>query len=45
VRGLWIVGIYLAFVVLVSAFFYPIWTAQTIPFWFWQIHMWLPSWV
>ncbi|MFF1877809.1 dolichyl-phosphate-mannose--protein mannosyltransferase [Leifsonia sp. NPDC058230] len=45
VRGLWIVGIYLVFVVLVTAFFYPIWTAQTVPFWFWQIHMWLPSWV
>ncbi|WP_431279984.1 hypothetical protein [Leifsonia poae] len=44
-RGIWVVGIYLVFVLGVSAFFYPIWTAQTVPFWFWQIHMWLPSWV
>jgi dolichyl-phosphate-mannose--protein O-mannosyl transferase len=45
VRGVRIVGIYLGFVVLVSAFFWPIWTAQQVPFWFWQVHMWLPSWV
>ncbi|MFF1572923.1 dolichyl-phosphate-mannose--protein mannosyltransferase [Leifsonia sp. NPDC058292] len=44
-RGLWTVAIYLAFVLLVSAFFYPIWTGVQVPFWFWQIHMWLPSWV
>ncbi|MDO8121511.1 phospholipid carrier-dependent glycosyltransferase [Isoptericola sp. b490] len=32
-------------IVLVTAFFYPIWTAAVVPFWFWQLHMWLPSWV
>ena len=32
-------------IVLVTAFFYPIWTAMVVPFWFWQLHMWMPSWV
>jgi len=32
-------------VLIVSAFFFPIWSGQQVPFWFWQIHMWLPSWV
>jgi dolichyl-phosphate-mannose-protein mannosyltransferase len=45
VRGQWVVGIFLVFVVAVSAFFWPIWIGQQVPFWFWQIHMWLPSWV
>ncbi|MDQ1582312.1 MAG: dolichyl-phosphate-mannose-protein mannosyltransferase [Microbacteriaceae bacterium] len=43
-RGVLVVAIYLVFVTLVSAFFYPIWTAQQVPFWFWQLHIWLPSW-
>ena len=37
--------VFLALAAVVSAFFWPIWTAQQVPFWFWQIHMWLPSWV
>ncbi len=32
-------------IVLISGFYYPIWTAMTVPFRFWQLHMWLPSWV
>nr|WP_237656927.1 phospholipid carrier-dependent glycosyltransferase [Agreia sp. COWG] len=28
----------------VSAFFYPVWTAQSIPGWFLSLHYWLPSW-
>lgn len=32
-------------VVAVSVFFYPVWTAQVVTFRFWQLHMWLPSWV
>ncbi len=28
-----------------AAFFTPIWTGQPIPFEYWQLHMWLPSWV
>ena len=26
-------------------FFYPIWTAETIPWVYWHIHMWFPTWV
>jgi dolichyl-phosphate-mannose-protein mannosyltransferase len=43
-RGIRIVGIYLGLVVLVSIFFYPLWTGQIIPFWYWQLHIWIPSW-
>jgi dolichyl-phosphate-mannose-protein mannosyltransferase len=38
-------AVFLVVVVLVSAFFYPLWTGMQTPFWFWQIHVWLPSWV
>lgn len=31
--------------VAVSAFFYPIWTGEVVPYDFWHIHMWFPSWV
>jgi len=44
-RGILWTGVFLAACTLVSAFFWPIWTGQRVPFWFWQIHMWLPSWV
>ena len=40
----WVSGL-VGLMVLVSAFFYPIWTAQVIPHWFWQLHMWFPSWI
>ena len=39
------VGVFLGVVVAVSAFFYPLWTGMQTPFWFWQLHVWLPSWV
>lgn len=29
----------------VSVFFYPIWTAWQVPYWFWRLHMWLPTWI
>lgn len=44
-RGILWTSVFLAACTLVSAFFWPIWTGQQVPFWFWQIHMWLPSWV
>ncbi len=28
-----------------SIFWYPIWTAMRVPYDFWHIHMWLPSWI
>ncbi len=42
-RGL-AVGWFLVAVLAVSAFFYPMWTAETIPGWYRQIHIWLPTW-
>jgi dolichyl-phosphate-mannose--protein O-mannosyl transferase len=43
-RGIRVVGIYLAFAVIITVFFYPLWTGQIIPFWYWQLHIWIPSW-
>ncbi len=40
-----LVGSYVTSVVLLSAFFYPIWTGELIPKWFWQLHMWFGSWI
>jgi dolichyl-phosphate-mannose-protein mannosyltransferase len=42
-RGIVVVAAVLAVCVLVSAFFYPLWTGQLIPTWFWQLHAWIPS--
>jgi dolichyl-phosphate-mannose--protein O-mannosyl transferase len=39
------VVVFLGFVVLVSAFFLPVWTGMSVPFQFWLIHNWLPGWV
>ncbi len=36
---------YLMVVFGVSLFFIPIWLGTWIPFWYWQIHMWIPSWI
>lgn len=32
-------------VLLVSAFFYPLWTGMAVPYDFWLLHNWMPSWV
>ncbi|WKT89429.1 phospholipid carrier-dependent glycosyltransferase [Microbacterium maritypicum] len=39
------VMIFLVFVVLVSAFFLPLWTGMSVPYEFWLLHNWLPGWV
>ncbi|MDQ0615828.1 dolichyl-phosphate-mannose-protein mannosyltransferase [Microbacterium sp. W4I4] len=39
------VVVYLAVVVLVSAFYYPVWTGMSVPYEFWLIHNWLPGWI
>lgn len=44
-QAIWWVSGLVGLIVLVSAFFYPIWTAQVVPHWFWQLHMWFPSWI
>jgi dolichyl-phosphate-mannose--protein O-mannosyl transferase len=38
-------GVLVGLIVLVSAFFYPIWTGWIVPYDFWHSHMWLPTWV
>jgi dolichyl-phosphate-mannose-protein mannosyltransferase len=43
-RGLLVTAIFLVFVLAISVFFYPLWTGQQVPFWYWQLHIWLPSW-
>ncbi|PJJ71415.1 protein-O-mannosyltransferase-like protein [Diaminobutyricimonas aerilata] len=42
--GIRLVAIYLGFCVLVSAFFLPLWTGAQVPWWFIQLHYWLPGW-
>lgn len=37
--------IFLGFTVLLSAFFYPVWTGMNVPYDFWLIHNWMPTWV
>jgi dolichyl-phosphate-mannose--protein O-mannosyl transferase len=43
--GLLVAGIFVVATVAMFAFFYPIYTAQVIPFSQWQMRMWLPSWI
>jgi dolichyl-phosphate-mannose--protein O-mannosyl transferase len=44
-QGMLMVGIFLVVAVLVSAYFYPLWTDELISRQDWQNHMWMPSWV
>lgn len=39
------VGITVCLIALASAFFWPVWTAEMIPFEQWQARMWLESWI
>lgn len=36
---------FVALVLVVAGFFVPLWTGQPIPYEYWRLHMWLPSWV
>ena len=40
-----LVGVFLGMALLLSAFWYPILSASPVPFLYWQLHNWLPSWV
>lgn len=44
-RGIGVVAIFLGFALLVSAFYYPIWTAVPVTPEFRQLHFWTPAWV
>lgn len=43
--GIWAATAVVVMAVLVSAFYWPIWTNQWVPYWFWHLHMLLPTWV
>jgi dolichyl-phosphate-mannose-protein mannosyltransferase len=43
--GIRLVTVFLAFAVLLSVFWYPLWTATPVPLWFVRLHYWLPSWI
>lgn len=43
--GVFFVGLVAAVIVAAAAFWYPLWTGQNISHSFWQLHMWLPSWI
>jgi len=45
VAGIRVVGVFLALCVVLSVFFWPLWTGQQIPMWYLHLHWWLPSWV
>ncbi|MFC0681027.1 dolichyl-phosphate-mannose--protein mannosyltransferase [Lysobacter korlensis] len=42
--GIRLLAVYLGFVVLVSAFYYPLWSGMQAPWPFIQLHYWLPTW-
>lgn len=44
-QGALFAGIFIVLAVVLSAYFYPIWTSELIPFEYWRDHMWLPSWI
>lgn len=44
VQGLALVAVFVIACVLVSVFFWPLWTGMTVPTWFLQAHYWLPGW-
>lgn len=43
--GAAVVTVFLGAVMGLAGLFIPIWTGQPIPYEYWQLHMWLPSWV
>ena len=43
--GLYGLVLFLVGAVLLSAFFYPVWTAEVIPYQDWRVRMWMPSWI
>ncbi len=41
----WVMGGVITIIIMIFAFFYPIWTAMPVPYQFWYAHMWLQSWI
>ncbi|NVM99288.1 dolichyl-phosphate-mannose--protein mannosyltransferase [Arthrobacter sp. SDTb3-6] len=44
-QGALFAGIFVVLAMALSAYFYPLWSAEVIPFDYWRQHMWLPSWI
>lgn len=44
-QGALFVGIFLVVAIALSAYFFPIWTAELVPYDYWRQHMWIPSWI
>ncbi|NVM94430.1 phospholipid carrier-dependent glycosyltransferase [Arthrobacter wenxiniae] len=44
-QGALFAGIFIVLAVGLSAYFYPLWSAEVIPFDYWRQHMWMPSWI
>ena len=44
-RAVRLVGGYLGLTFVASLFFLPIWIGTWTPYWYWHIHMWIPSWI
>ncbi len=40
-----VVAVVVVVFALVSAFWYPVWTGMAVPYEFWRLHNWLPTWV
>src|SRR5699024_899762 len=43
--GVWIATVVVLAALAAGAFFWPIWTNQWVPYWYWNAHMFLPSWI
>ncbi|QGH70911.1 phospholipid carrier-dependent glycosyltransferase [Pseudactinotalea sp. HY158] len=43
--GIWIAAFVVVAALAAGAFFWPIWTNEWIPYWYWNMHMFLPSWI
>lgn len=43
--GPWVAAAFVVLVLVVSWFFWPVWTAQAIPYEAWRLRMWMPSWI
>jgi dolichyl-phosphate-mannose--protein O-mannosyl transferase len=43
--GIAIMTVFGILTVLLSIFFYPLWSGMQVPYWYWHLHMWMQSWV
>ena len=40
-----LVSVFVVAAVVLSVFFFPISSGLPVPYWFWHIHMWSPTWI